>query len=231
MHWRRLLTGEVFDAVAQATLDHIFAPPEKSRVYLARTYVDFGQISVTCYVPYADGCGVFEVFCNARADSTDKDVHYNVPPFGPFAGVGAPLAHGIALELFLFFLHRLHISLSLQDAGEYEATFAPLVKQMCVETPWMNKLDVADCKARVLTAAERAVVHTSASAGQRAVICTLAAHTRRAKWRRRVAYTAHVLHGLVRWERRCLERLYAPGGAGFEAARHEFGSIAHCGGM
>ena len=70
---------------------------------IVSSYVDYGVLEVHFFVPYHDGDGLFVLIMVARAEDPPARVWYNIPQVGPFAGMGAPLARAIAIELVIGF--------------------------------------------------------------------------------------------------------------------------------
>ena len=173
--WAPFVTTKVFDGEAQKTLDHIFSQC-KSKVELECTIVDFGIFKASFWIPWSDGVGSFSLTMDARK----KHLRYNIPPMGPFASVAPPLADAIALELVMAFLKNMEKTVAFFDAGEYEATYLPLVKlaiPLCTSR-MVSKRQGGLQTARLLGHAAKSSKHTCASNKERNLLERYSAHVR-----------------------------------------------------
>ena len=240
------VTTEDLDAEARKTLDLLFAQ-HKTSVSLYHVYVDFGVMQAELYVPWLDGKGQFVLQMNARDHpyrQVDVDrpldevlyihpyhqVEYIVPPSGPFAVVAPPLADAIAVELVVALLQKMHQHRTVsafhddQMEGEYKATFLPLVKSA---TDLCRRGRTSDARraarvANVLDHAVAASAYTCATEEERGALTLLAAQARKQKCLCAVAFAVHVGVKLLRWKARCMERMYAPDGLGYELAQRSY---------
>jgi hypothetical protein len=223
--WAHSITHESFDDCACATLVHLFSA-EKREVKLESSYADHGVLEVNFLVPYHDGDGLFMLIMVARAEDPPARVWYNIPPVGPFAGMGAPLARAIAIELVIALCHRFSQIFAFTEIEECRLTFAPLL--MCT-TVLCEKLEgpirVADTTARLYKAAWHGTKCSPYDQFRLFVAQECMAAARRL-WHIRLVYTTHVVRRLLRWKERTMHRMYAPGGSGSEVARAHFVGLA-----
>jgi hypothetical protein len=116
----------------------------------------------------------------------------------------------------------------IRDEGEFTATFRPLVNRavkLC--THGVSTTRAAVRKSDFLAQAATSCKYTCATPSERDFMNRVAKTARCVKTRCELATAARLGTGLMRWKAKSVERMYSPGGKGYESAAQHFTSCLH----